>query len=439
MTVKIKIIALILCLAVCLSLCGCSPFDMDADAMLQAPKLTGELEPLQKALEKSIPGKYSLKFPETGETKAAITPVDLNMDNENEAVAFYSTSTDNIVTMHIAILDVIDGKWQVANKAKIVAGGVERVYFTDMDGDGIKEIIVGWNVYGAVEKSVSVYTYKKGELVTLLEEPYTTFILCDLDNGFSSDLLTVFLNKNTTSASAKYFDISAKGVTLYGECPLDFNVTAYSEPILARLSDDRNCVYLDCIKGSGLITEILYVEDENLRSPFFDSETGENIITYRPTQVPCRDFDGDGTPDIPIMIEQPLDINQSSSPAYLTVWHTFEGGALVPKYYTLMNYSDGYMLNITKKMSESTVVVRNLDNRERIIYMYDFEEGKFLAELFRIRTVSREAYNMGTYSEGYILLEQSDTQVWLAQIPADSAEIKVTESSIKAMFALIKN
>lgn len=432
--------AFLMCLAafmlsICLS--GCSPFTRQTDSLLAAPKLTGELRPVQEALEKSIVGKYSLKFPASGETKSAITLVDLNADGSNEAVAFYSTSVDNTVTMHVSVLGSENGVWSCFSTQKIVAGGIERVHFVDTDGDGTKEVVVGWNVYRDVDKTVSVYDYTSKNLMTLIEEPYTIFALCDLDNGFSADLLTVYLDQASVSATAKYFDINARGVAQLGVCSLDPNVSAYYDPIIAKMSDSRYCLYVDCVKGTGLVTEVLYIENGALVSPFYNAQTKETVDTYRPQLVPCRDFDNDGIPEIPIMISQPVDTKQSLSAAYLTIWKSFDSKELIDKFYTLMNYSDGYSLTLSKELALTSATVRNLDNRERIIYEYDYRKNKFGQEILRVRTVSKTSFDSGIYNEGYIVLSKSDTQVWLARLSEQSQNLGINEQTIKDMFKLI--
>lgn len=432
-----RITAAVLCLFLCMTLCGCAPFTRDADSLLSAPKLTGELQPVQEALEKAVGGKYSLKFPASGETKAAITLVDLNGDQKNEAVAFYSTSEDSTVMMHVAVLDSSSGAWMRTAESKIVAGGVERVHFTDMDSDGVKEIVVGWNVYGDVNKTVSVYEYNGSSLINIIEEPYTSFLLCDLDNGFSSDLLTVYLDLSGGAAAANYFDVTGRGVAQLGACELDGNVTAYYDPVLVKMQNGSYCVYLDCVKGAGLVTEVLYVEEGKLVAPFYDPVAKETAATYRPALVPCIDFDGDKILEIPVMTALPTDVNFSASAAYLTVWHSLEGNKLLPKAYTLMNYSDGYSITLTKELAEATTAVRNLKNRERIIYEYDYAKNEFKDELFRIRVVSKTAFDSGIYSNGYIVLDSNEVQVWLAAVSPESKKFGIDEKKLGEMFKII--
>jgi hypothetical protein len=404
--------------------------------MLEAPKLTGELHPVQQALDNFIGGKYSLKFPDSGETKAAITLVDLNMDNENEAVAFYSTSTDTAVSMHLALLDVADGNWKVVSEAVVTAVGVEKVHFTDTDGDGKKEIIVGWNVYGDIDKKVSVYGYSGNALISLLDEPYTTFLLCDLDDNFTDDLLTFNLDFTVSSAVAKYFSINSQGVFQLGSCRMDGNITSFENPVISTLSNGENCIYVDCIKGSGMITEVLFFKDNVLMCPLYDETLSENVLSYRPAIVPCRDYDNDGIIEIPVMSNLPTGENSSSS-AYLTVWNSYNGVALIAESYALMNYSDGYSVTLSKELAEKTTTIRNLEDRERIIYEYDYQTNTVGNEIFRVRVVSRGAYDSGIYKDIYTVLSIGEHQVWLASVKEKATEYGITKENIIDMFELI--
>lgn len=426
---------ILLVLLSALLLCGCTPFDSEPDSLLAAPRLTGSMHPVQEALEAKIGNKYHLKFPSSGETKTAITLVDLNGDLQNEGVAFYSTSDENTVTMNIAVIDLIDGVWQVSSQESIIAVGVERVYFTDMDGDGNKEIIVGWNIYGTASRTASVYEYTGNTLIALMEEPFTALTLCDLDGNLSQDLLLLQLDNTSSRAFARYFSVNSQGVAELGSCELDGNITSYSEPVLSTLPTGEFCVYVDCIKGAGMITEVIFFKDGKLLSPLYDSSLMENIVTYRPAIVPCRDYDGDSVMEIPVMHQLPTQTGGSA--AYLTVWNSFDGISLTPRFYTLMNYSDGYSVKLTEQLAFSTTTIRNLENRERIIYEYDYENGVLKSELFRIRVVSKTAYDSGMYAEGYIHLNNSDSLVWLCSVNDRAQQYGITAENIGEIFELI--
>jgi len=428
---------LAVCLIICLFVTGCTPFDEDPESLLVAPELSGEMHPVWSALDKKIDGKYQLKFPTAGETKSAITLVDLDNDGLKEGVAFYSTTDNNTVTMHIALIAFVDGKWSVTAQESIVAGGVEQVYFTDMDGDKVKEIIVGWNVYGSTSKTVSLYEYSGKTLITLMEEPFSTFMLCDLDRNLSQDILILYMDMTTSRAFARYFGVTSEGVRELGNCEIDGNITSYGIASISKLPSDEFCVYVDCVKGGGMVTAVILFKGGKLVCPFYDSALMENTVTYRSAMVPSRDYDGDSFIEIPVMVELPLDEKVSTSAAYLTVWSGFDGNALIPRYYTLMNYSDGYSVKLNEKLAKNITALRNLELRERIICEYDYENEKLGDELFRIRVVSRSTFDTGIYNDDYILLSKNDALVWLASVKDTAKKYSVTEKNINEMFELI--
>ena len=74
-----RVIKAIACgVALTVFLCGCAFSSGNPESLLSAPKLTGEMQPVQEALEKKIEEKYQLRFPTVGDTKSAITLVDFS-------------------------------------------------------------------------------------------------------------------------------------------------------------------------------------------------------------------------------------------------------------------------------------------------------------------------------------------------------------------------
>ncbi len=394
-----RCLLLFMCL-VFLLLCGCTPFSGDFDLLMNPPALSGELEPIGKALDRDISGKYTLKFPTSGDNKNAINLIDLDGDSQNEAVAIYSTTNDSGVTMNICVVDNTDGKWQVVGTQSILGAGVEKVIFNDLNSDGTAEIIVGWNVFGTAQKTLCVYSYALGSLLGLLSENYTEFITCDLDDDFVNDLLIINLDSTQQTATASYFNINENGITEVGNCELNPHVTGYFPPVLTKLTSGKFCVYLESYKGAGVTTEIIYFADGVLKNPLYNKENTKSV-TDRTTIITSRDFDGDSNLEVPIMTALPVEERFSVNElAYLTTWCRFDGSEFVPVLYTLLNYTDGYYLTLSKEQTKEITVVRNVQNRERIIYEYNYENERFGEEIFRIRTVSKVAYESGAYADG---------------------------------------
>ena len=435
-----RFFAVVLCIALFCSLCGCTAFDSEVSDLLKAPKLTGEMRPVQKALEASLKDNYTLIFPSYGDYRSAIIMRDIDADNVNEAVVFYSTTVDTTVNVHIAVVDNDGGEWTVTAEQKLVGADVERVMFDDLDNDGRLEILVGWNIFGNVDKKLKVYEYTGSSMINILEEPYSCFITCDLNDDFSKDVLVLHLNTTTALAKASYYSVSKEAISQIGSCFLDGSVTAYYDPMVSKTADGKFCVYIDAAKGAGLITEMLYFEDGALKNPFYDIENPEYSPTLRTSVVTCKDFDGDGVVEVPIMQALPVEVEFSvNEQAYLTKWCVFSDGEFVPKMYTLLNYNDGYYIELSEDMTDDITVVRVPEKRQRTIFAYDYENDKFLNELFHIRTVTPASFNAGNYAdEGYVKIGENESLVYLLKLSQSAAEYGYTEEKIREMFVVIK-
>ena len=412
-----RAITLVLCLAFAL-LCGCTPFSGDFDLLMNPPALSGELAPIGEALDNGISGKYTLKFPTAGDNKNAVNLIDLDGDEVQEAVAIYSTTNDNAVTMNICVVDQTDGKWQVIGSQSILGAGVEKVIFKDLNSDGTAEIIVGWNVFGTAQKTLCVYSYALDSLLCLLSENYTEFITCDLDDDFVNDLLIINLDTVGQTANASYFNISDSGITEVGNCELNPNVTGYFPPVLTKLTSGKFCVYLESYKGAGVTTEIIYFADGVLKNPLYNKENPKASITDRTTIITSRDFDGDSNLEVPIMTALPVEERFSVNElAYLTTWCRYDGSEFIPVLYSLLNYTDGYYITLSEEQTKEITVVRGIQNRERIIYEYNYDQDRFGDEIFRIRTVSKAAYDSGVYAnDGYDKLGENSDIVYLIKM-----------------------
>lgn len=437
----IKRIAVIMAAVIsALFLCGCTPFDSEVSDLLKAPKLTGEMQPVQKALEKSLLGKYTLIFPSYGDYRSAIIMRDIDADGVNEAVAFYSTTIDNAVNLHIAIVDMEGGEWKVTAQQNLVGADVERVIFDDLDSDGKQEILVGWNIFGNNDKKLCVYQYSGASLITIFSESYTSFVTCDLNDDFSNDILLLNLNTTTALSKASYFSVNEKGISEIGNCYLDGSVTAYYDPIVSKMANGEFCVYVDAAKGAGLITEIIYYDNGALIAPLYDIANPVDSPTFRTSIVTSKDFDGDSIAEVPIMTALPVEAQFSvNEQAYLTTWCVFNGSEFTPKIYSLLNYNDGYYLQLEKEQTSKITVVRDTEKRQRTVYAYDYEENKFGKELFVIRAVTAASYKAGNYSdEGYILLGENEALVYLLKVSESSKDYGFSEEEIKKMFTVIR-
>ena len=432
-----RLVAIIMAGIMAFALSGCGPLETNIENLIVPPKPEGDMRPVQEALEASAGKGITLRYPVEGDYRSAIILMDLDGDKENEAVAFYSTTADSTVMMHINIIDKDEDGWKSKGNMSLVGSDVESVSFDDLDGNGSLEIIVGWLVYGTVDKKVGIYAFDgKGILQRALEQ-YTTFTTVDMTGDGRGELTLLYLDSAHKLANAKVITFSEAGVVEIGNLPLDGGVTSYSKPILSTLSGGTPALYVDAVKGSGMLTEVLWFDNGAFKT-IYDPAQPTAAPTYREGTVASRDYNGDGVLDIPRseILLSTADLADADK-VYFTNWSDFDGLSFRTLSSTFMNYSDGYSLTIPAEWKDRIFLIRRTEARMRIIYNYDPEIKQAGEEIFRITVVTDREYAEKDYSaEGYFLIANKNGLVYLSMIDVDN-RLGITEETVKTMFTLI--
>ena len=370
-----KITALLMSVLMVFCLCGCDLFAFDTEELLSPPTLTGDLSLIADAITASAKGNYTFKYPSRGNYRSAVVQEDINGDGLLEAFAFYGMTEGENYTMAINMLQNDNDVWKSVAVQKIVAGGVDKIEFCDLDSNGVKEILVGWEIYGTSEMQLAVYSFKDSELNQLMLQKYTHFTTCDLDDDEKNEVLIIRSATAENNNIAALYLVGDLGVTLVSACTLDSNSKTFNEPIVSYLSTGKPAVYIDEIKGVGAVTEVLFLEKGVLVNPLNSIATLETVDTLRSASFTTTDINSDGIVEIPIQLEVPSvtesDVNEK---LYLTNWCSFNGELLVNQVTTMINQDDGYYYTIPAKFVGRIAIRKDTSNKVREIYKYNPEE-----------------------------------------------------------------
>ena len=393
-----KILCLILCFAAVLSLSGCDFFTPDTAELLSPPTLTGDMLPINEAIEKSENGNFIFQYPSRGNYRSAVVQHDVDKDGVLEAFAFYSTTAKEGTYMNINVVANKNGKWKSVAKQNIAAGGVDRIDFCDLDGDRIAEILVGWEIYGTSELKLAVYSLGDNTLTQRMLEQYTHYVTCDLDKN---DVNEVFIVRSAPSEgrnSAHLFSLTNVGVTQISSCQLDPTAKTLNHPIVSTLSNGENAVYIDEIKGVGATTEVVFLEKGQLVNPILDSEAMETTATHRIATLECRDINGDDILEIPVRREVPnVTRTNDSEKQYLTDWCSYNGRELTSQMTTFVSVSEGYYYIIPAKWIDKIALLRDESSGLTEIYRFNAEENVSAERLLYIRSVKKSDWDGGVY------------------------------------------
>ncbi|MBR4973015.1 MAG: VCBS repeat-containing protein [Clostridia bacterium] len=434
-----RFMALVVCLFGIMCLSGCDLFAIDTAELLSPPMLSGELKPIADVINKTAGDGYSFKYPSRGDYRSAVVREDIDGDGILEAFAFYSVTDGETVTMHINAITKRNGEWVSVATQKIVAASVDKIDFCDLDGNGIKEILVGWEIYGTSEMRLAVYGFEENTLTQRMLQKYTHFETCDLDDDDKYEILLI--NADIGSGNtASLFALTDNGITQISACALDSTSKTFDEPIISTLSNGKPAVYIDEIKGVGAVTEVIFLEKGSLVNPLYSSETKETSATLRSVTFRVTDIAGDGIYEIPIQENVPSVItNDANEILYLTNWCSFNGETLTVQRTDMINVIDGYSYTVPARLIGKIAVLKNTATHIREIYEYNAEEETIGLSLILFKAVSADQWQEEVLrgTDGQEIMKRDDT-VFVAYI-SDTAKVQgITIDTVKSSFSIFE-
>ncbi|HHW45617.1 MAG TPA: hypothetical protein GXX17_01735 [Clostridiales bacterium] len=436
-----RLSAALMAILLCTVFTGCNFLSSDIDSMMRPPRPTGTVYEVQLALERAVKGDFALKYPRTGNHQSAIVFKDIDSDGKEEALAFYTTQsgTERTVNIHMNLLIQTEKGWESSHDIQLAGDGVEQVDFADLDNDGKPEVIVGWQIYSTIDKRLAVYSINEKKIVQKMQEKYFQYAISDLDLDEYPELLLI--TQTDGKAVAKLFSLSSKGVSEKGSCMLDNNVTSYYTPVVSTLRGGRQpAVYIDAAKGSDkIITELIFYDQnqKKFRNPFVDINSTDNITQRRAPEI-CRDIDSDGVMDIPYTL--PFggygELSVDNSPYYIN-WRNYDGQTFETTLTTYMDYSGGYYLAL--KPSWVGFVTLTIKGSSRTFWLWDAKNKVATNMLLEIRIIPAESWqNEAEKYSGYIVLESTDNNVYIAKLGENLIDYQLTEEELRASFHLLK-
>lgn len=346
---KYRRLHVVLLLVLTLVLSGCS---LGVESFLQPPKLGGQQQAVQTALETYLKDKgdtrYTLEYPVEGEHTAAFLLCDSfgypTKDEPDQVIAFYSLNASPEET-HIHLLRRDGEEWM--SVADTVGAGVDirEVAFGDLNGDGTAEMITGWTTHYSRADQLMIY-HLDDKLTPAAEGlPYTSLYVGDLTATGEDSLLVLTVADRVTATLQK---MEGGRLNTVASVALDGGIRQFGSRTLCRLDTGIHGLYVEGLKaGDTAVTELIYYDGEGLHAPFYNPETDTTAVTTRPAFLAAQDIDGDGRVEVPFA--SPLVENATQDVGDVFVeWKTWDYATDTWRHhsYTLPNAVDGYMVKL---------------------------------------------------------------------------------------------
>lgn len=444
-----KVIALLLC-AVSIFMCsGCSLNFLSVESLMSPPSQSGKKGEVEKAFKKLMTDKnIQLKTPQSGDYQTAFILFDIDSDGQEEALVFYSDSSVD-TSVRMAFLECVNETWMISADVKGSGSVIYDVSFSDMDNNGVYEILVGWSLFDAkTSKILSIYGVSVGEkgiftLDALGNEYYSSKAITDFNGDDNDDLVLVYLD-DTGEVQKSYFRCfslsESNEIVKFSDVKLDSRISSVSKIQFDIVRSDGNVckrAFVDCIKTDALMfTEMLYWDTENLKTVrYIKNPVSE---TPRSSKIFCRDIDGDG------LLEIPSNTTLLGDEKFLTVKiadtnYTFTMLEWLNSYEdksegsirTVFNPIDSYLFRVTRP----DVVTVYYDTLEQALKFCLWDSKKKLIK-DELLSISFKTENNETQATGKKLFD-SENGSYYYTISSYGEEFGITDEGVKSSFIII--
>ncbi len=297
---KTLVLAAVAALALLLSGCLSAATIEDLFTLPQPPI---EHTDLSRTIHSLLADGYEYASPTAGQNIQSVQVVDLDWDGNSEAMAFFRKPSDD-KPLKIMIFRFSDEACELVTTIESSGTAIERVEYRDMNGDGMRELVVGWKIAPNVQ---NVAVYAVGEKHSMLMQTnYTRYSIQELDGDDVPSLMV--LRSDAEGASvAEFYGWRTDALTLVYHSALSSTMAALSggSVVSGMLDEDTPAVFVTGVNEMGMaVTDILACRDNGtLTNASLSRVTGLSAVVYPYSKLQPQDLDGDGIIEIPAPLE----------------------------------------------------------------------------------------------------------------------------------------
>ena len=419
------------------------------DSLMKPPKVDGENLSVQLAFEENVGTDYILKRPIKGSYRSAYTFIDLTGDKNKEVIVFYSKA-DNLGIVRMNVLINNDGQWESIADFQSVYYDILEVDFADLNGDGNKEIIVGWTIFeDSYSKYVRIYEISKNEnsykIYPIYGDNYSMFKAVDIDYNGVTDLLTIKHNAvgGLTENTASFLVYENRQVSEKASFVLDRSINSVGAINYDYLDDSKQTrIFVDGYKNDGgMLTDcFVWNNGSDGFARCFVSGNSVASLTSRTTAVFCKDVHSDGYIEVPMEdflpnISGNNTLDEADKPGTsIITWLWFNGNEaeLAGSHIILSQY--GYSFWFEQSWRDNVSVENNAEKNLLTFWSIKYVDGSYVKDkkLFSIMTLTEiDLETISELSFNYTLIDQSKDKFYYCRIFDAGYEYGITRKDIK--------
>ena len=443
-----------ICLLCTVLLSGCADISFGEQTLLRPPRATGDSAEIQNIIREEAGSSYSMKYPENGDHRSAVTIFTASGDKNEYAAAFYATENDSKLNISIIKHDTEKdpGEWVCLGSFSNPGTGVDRLILDDINNDGAEEILVGWSTYNTGVNNLSAYSFEgEGAREMTLDESYTDLVITDLTGDDLADIILLSLRNEKSPSTAKllqYSEQEKKPIAKFS-IELDSEVTEFSSVSCGMIDNRCPGIILEGSKpGDLMTTQLIYFNKETnmLENPLVSvGSTGTvNNITTRKDVITARDIDSDGITEVPVVSPMPAPPGtEASSVCSMTSWKQLriKDGSLKQKTSTVTNYNDGYYFIIPDKWNGNVTAVNHADDRCIEFYKWNKDSSSLGEQLLSIKRFTQTEWSKAEQDKYLVqktINKKNNEYIIAARLYTTDESMKLSKEELERSVVVMK-
>lgn len=416
-----RVLRLVLSLLFPLVLSGCM-LTASVEDLYDLPRLPDEYQALGNQIEAILTDGAETISPTSGTNLQSVQIEDLDGDGVAEAIAFFRRSNNERPLM-ICIFREVNETYELAVTIEGSGTSIYSISYVDMNGDGVKELLVSWRV--STQQALSVYRLEAQEAVLLMSAAYVRYETVDLDGDEMLELVVLRGDETETGGSAAdYYDWDGASLLLRSEARLSVAMNELYWMQEGTLESDERAVFVTGrVAGAGdtsrAVTDILILRDGELNNILLSQTTGVSTQVARFSGIQPTDIDGDGATEVPVPAVLPA--TETSAEMWKIYWYNFdENGAAGRSVITYHNLTDNWYLLIPDEWdSRFTVVQDNSNAGEHATRFYSISGRSADKLLFTIYSLTGDNRETQATRGDRVILRRQFSAVYALEMGKD--------------------
>lgn len=422
-----RVFCMVLVICMTLSFSGC--FTMSTEDLYSLPQLNEEYVQLQNKINEVLDTEAEYSAPTAGSHRQAVQFEDIDGDGENEAIAFFSQPSDDM-PLKIYIYERIGDTYEFAAVIEGSGTNIRSIDYTDLNNDGMEEIVVGWQIAAGVSM-ISVYSLSGYKVVQLFSTDYTSYTVCNMSESDGNDIVVIRNTPSELTGEAEIYSQMPDGEIVSSVARLSSGIESVSTVKTSRLSDGKSAVFIEsAIDENSTVTDILAYADSALKNITMRTASSVSQGTVRSYNISSTDINNDGIFEVPtpVLLEAQT---ESATNYYMIEWYAYDSdGNRELSMTTYHDFSDGWYLVFPEGWNGNVTVRRDdsVSGERALIFSYIGKKNKEPKDFLVIYTLSGDDMDKAAHQGNRVVILERNKTIYAEEILAKPNSIKLTLS-----------